>query len=254
MRIDSILEYSHRLLAALTSLLIIASAAVGWRRCRTVHWVSWPPVIAVALVLIVVVLGAMVVLRGLGPGLAALDLGSALMVLALMLAATVAAFSRHRDPSLPDSLLFRAPFARLALGTLVLVFVVLVSGVLVASSGSSVRCLGWPLYGGQLELIDLRSWLRIARRLLAIVAAVSVIAVVVQAWRRPGALRRGAMVMGVLFLAEILVGAPMLAGASSLFLQVAYVALAAAFWTALVVLVVLAGLPLSPARESGVTE
>jgi hypothetical protein len=60
--------------------------------------------------------------------------------------------------------------------------------------------------------------------------------------------------MGTLFLADILVGALMLAGASSLFLQVVYVALAAAFWTSLVVLVVLAGLPPSSVRESGVAE
>lgn len=254
MRIDSILEYAHRVLAALTSLFIIASAVVGWHKSRSVRWLSWPPVIAVALLMVVVVLGAMVVLRGLGPGLAALDLGSALMVLALMLAATVVAFSRHLDPSVPYRLLFCNPFAKLALGTLIIVFLVLVSGVLVSASGSSVRCLGWPLYGGQLVLVDLRSWLQMARRLLAGVASVSVIAVVVQAWRRPGSTRRSAMVMGTLFLAETLVGALMLMGGSSILLQVVYVAPAAAFWTSLVVLVVLAGLPHSPTGESGVAE
>jgi hypothetical protein len=61
-------------------------------------------------------------------------------------------------------------------------------------------------------------------------------------------------VMGTLFLAEILVGALMLVGGSSIFLQVAYVALAAAFWTSLVVLVVLAGLSSSSAGESSVAE
>lgn len=254
MRIDSILEYTHRVLAALTSLFIVASAVVGLRRSRSIRWVSWPPVIAVVLLLVVVVLGAMVVLRGLSPGLAALDLGSALMVLALMLAATVVAFSRHSDPSLPGRLLFRSPFARLAFATLVIVFVVLVSGVLVSASGSSVRCLGWPLYGGQLALVDVRSWLQLARRLFAGGASISVVAVVVHAWRCQGALRRSAMVMGTLFLAEILVGALMLVGGSSIFLQVAYVALAAAFWTSLVVVVVLAGLSSSSAGESSVAE
>jgi cytochrome c oxidase assembly protein subunit 15 len=254
MRLDSILEYTHRVLAALTSLFIIASAVVGWRRSRSIRWVSWPPVIAVALLLIVVLLGAMVVLRGLSPGLAALDLGSALTVLALMLAATVVSFSRPSDSSLPDRLQFRSPFAKLALGTLVIVFLVLVSGVLVSAPGSSVRCLGWPLYGGPLELVDLRSWLQLARRLLAGGASIAAIAVVVEAWRRQRALRRSATVMGALFLGEILVGALMPVGGPSLFLQVVYVALAATFWTSLVVLVVLAGLASSSAGESGVAE
>jgi cytochrome c oxidase assembly protein subunit 15 len=254
MRIDSILEYLHRVLAALASLFIVASAVVCWRRSRSIRWLSWPPVIAVVLLLVVVVLGAMVVLRGLSPELAALDLGSALMVLALMLAATVVAFSRHSDPSLPDRLPFRRPLAKLALGTLVLVFLVLVSGVLVSIPGSSVRCLGWPLYGGQMELVDARSWLQLARGLLAGGASIAVIAIVVQAWRRPGALRRSAMLMGSLFLAEILVGALMVVGGSSVFLQVVHVALAAAFLSSLVVLVVLTGLESSSARVSGMAE
>ena len=97
MRLDSILEYAHRVLAALTSLCIVASAAVGWRKARSIRWVSWPPVIAIAFLLAVIVFGALVVLRGLEPGLAALDLGSALMVLTLMLAATVMALT----PAIP---------------------------------------------------------------------------------------------------------------------------------------------------------
>jgi cytochrome c oxidase assembly protein subunit 15 len=252
MQIDSILEYAHRVLAAITSLLIMTSAVVGWRRSRSTRWLSWPPLSAVALLLVVVVLGAMVVLRGLGPGLAALDLGSALMVLALMLTAAVVAFSLHSESALPDRLLFSSPFARLALGTLVIVFLVLVSGVLVSAPGSSVRCLGWPLYGGQLELVHLRGGLQFARRLLAGGASIAVIAVVVLAWTRQRALRCSAMVTGTLFLAETLNGALMLLSGPSLFLQVAYVALAAGFWASLVVLVVLAGLPPSSGGDSGV--
>jgi heme A synthase len=202
-------------------------------------------VIAIAFLLAVIVFGAMVVLRGLEPGLAALDLGSALTVLALMLLATVVAFARYGNPGLPDRLSFQSSFVKLALWTLVTVFIVLVSGVLVAASGSVVRCLGWPLYSGQLALSDLRGWLQLARRLLAGLASILVIAVVVQAWRRQpggGAIRRTATMMGVLFVTEIAVGAFLLVQEPPIVLQVVYSAIAAAFWTLLVVLVVLAGL------------
>jgi cytochrome c oxidase assembly protein subunit 15 len=255
MRLDSILEYAHRLLAGLASILIIASAIVGWRQARSVRWVSLPPLIAVAFLLAVIVFGAMVVLRGLEPGLAALDLGSALMVLALMLAATVMAFAYHSNPTLPARLSFYSGFARLALWTLVAVFVVLVSGVLVAASGSVVRCLSWPLYSWPSDLDEVRGWLQLARRLLAGAASILVIAVFVQAWRQQGAIRYTAMVMGGLFLAETALGALMVVAGSPVYLQVVYVALAAAFWSSLVVVVVLAGLP-SPALagESEVAE
>jgi heme a synthase len=245
MRIDSILEYTHRLLAALTSTFIVASAIAGWRRARSVRWVSWPPLLAIAFLVAVSIFGAMVVLRGLEPGLAAVDLGSALMVLALMVTATVVAFARHRDPDLPDRLSFGDPLARLALGTLILVFLVLTSGVLVAASGSPLRCLGWPLYGGGWPVAEGRQWLQLARRVLAAVAGVSVIALVVEAWRRragPGAIVPTATAAGLFFLAEVVVGGLMVVHDPSLALQVIHAALAAALWASLVALVVLAAL------------
>jgi heme A synthase len=200
----------------------------------------------------------MAVLRGLEPGLAAIDLGSALLVLALMLTATVMAFSRLKDPGLPDRLSFRSPYARWAFWTWVTVFVVLVSGVLVATSGSMVRCLGWPLYGGLLNPVDVRGWLLLARRLFAVSASILVIAVVVQAWRekhRQGAIRITAAAVGVLLVIEMVVGALMLVYGPTLPLHVLYTATAAAFWASLVALVVLASLlPPTPAVEDRTAE
>jgi cytochrome c oxidase assembly protein subunit 15 len=253
MRTDAIIESLHRFLAALTSGVIVAAAIVGWRRSRSIRLVSWPPLIAVALLLAVIVFGALVVLRGLSPGMAAVDLGSALMVLALMLMASVAAFSLHENPALPDLLSFRSSFAKLTLWTLVAVFIVLVSGVLVADTDSPVRCLGWPLYSGRLIPVDPRGWLQLARRLVGAVASILVIAVVVQAWRTQRgqtAILRAATVVGVLLVAETMVGALMAAGGLGVLLMVIYVAMTAALWALLVVLAVLAGLASPPSQRS----
>lgn len=252
MQTDAIIEYTHRLTAALTSPLIIAVAIMGWLKSRSIRWVSWPPVIAVVFLFVVIVFGAVAVLRGLSPGGAVVDLGLALMVLALMLTASVVAFSRHANPALPDRLLFRSPFARLSWWTLVAVFIVLVSGVLVAESGSMVRCLGWPLYSGWVVPTDLRGWLQMARRLIAGVASVLIVAVVVQSWRTQrtqAAILRAATVVGVLFLVETIVGTLMLMVGFTVSLLVMYVATAAALWAMLVVLVVLAGLASSASTE-----
>jgi cytochrome c oxidase assembly protein subunit 15 len=147
LRMDAIIEYTHRFIAVLASPLIVVSAIVGWRKFRSSRWISWPPVLAVVFALAVVVFGALAVLRGLARGVAAVDLSSALMVLTLMVTATVVAFYHRDKPAQVDRLSFGTPFARLSLGTLVMLFVVLVSGVLVADQGSMARCLGWPLYG-----------------------------------------------------------------------------------------------------------
>jgi cytochrome c oxidase assembly protein subunit 15 len=250
MRLDSILEYAHRGVAALTLLFIVASAIVGLRPSRSVRWVAWPPLIAIFFLLAVSAFGAMAVLRGLEPGLAALDLGLALAVLALMITATVVAFSRHRNPALPDRLSFHSSFSRLALWTLVAVFVVLVSGVLVAAGRSPVRCLGWPLYAGEWQVAEGRQWLQLARRLIAGASGILVIAIVVDGWRRPGAIRVTAIVMGTCFAAELLVGVLMALYESPVLLQVTQAAVAAALWASLVTLVVLAGTAFSaPAKE-----
>jgi heme A synthase len=252
MRTDAIIEYTHRLTAALTTPLIIAGAILGWQRYRSTRWVSRPLVIAVGLLLVVSMFGALAVLRGLPPGLAAVDLGSALMVLALVLAATVVAFSRHDDPALPGQLSFHSSYARLTLWALATVFIVLVSGVLVAESGSMVRCLGWPLYSGRLAPDDLRRWLQMARGLIAGVASILVVAAVIQAWRTQQnhpEVRRIATATGVAALIETLVGALLLVHGPTTPLLVVYTAAAAALWGLLVILVVLAGLA-SPTHGS----
>ncbi len=244
MRLDAIIEYTHRLLAALAAPFIFAAAIVGRWKFNSIRWVSRPPAIAVALVLLVIVFGALAVLRGLRPIMAAIDLGSALIVLALMLTASVVAFSRGRNSALPDRLSFRNPFARLALATLGAVFAVLVSGVLVAESGSIVRCLGWPLFNEPLFYPNFQDGLQVGRGLTASATGFLIIAVVVQAWRTQ---RNDRMILniatavGFLFLTETIIGVVMQAVGFVTPMLVIYVSAAAALWAVLVILVVLVG-------------
>jgi cytochrome c oxidase assembly protein subunit 15 len=246
---NAIIEYTHRFIAALTTPLIITAAIVGWRRSRPMKWISRPPVIAVAFTFAVIVFGAFAVLTGLPPALAAVDLGSALIVLALMVIATVSAFAQRDNPMLADSLSFRKPFARLVLWTAGAVFFVLVSAVLVAESGSLVRCLGWPLYDEPLLLDGLRGWLLLARRLVAGAAAILIFAIVIQAWRTQrgqAGIVRVATLVGVLFLVEAISGILIRTSGFAPYLLVPYVAAAAGLWALLVVLVMQAGLATSP--------
>jgi heme A synthase len=238
MQANAIIEYTHRFIAALTTPLILAAAIVGWRRTRSIQWVSRPPLIALALACAVIVFGAFAVLTGLPPGVAVIDLGSALMVLALMVTAAVSAFAER-----PAPLSFRSPFARLTLWTAGAVFFVLASGVLVAKSGSVVRCLGWPLYNEPLTLNDWRGWLLLARRLVAAASVVLILVIVIQAWRqRQVRVRRAASLVALLLLAEALLGIFVLTSGFATLLLVAYVAVAAALWAMLAALAVLAGM------------
>jgi cytochrome c oxidase assembly protein subunit 15 len=240
-QVNAIIEYVHRFVAALTSPLILAAAIVSLWKARPVRWISRPPLVALPFLLAVIGFGAAAVLRGLPPGLAAVDLGSALIVLALVVTATTAACARRADPDVPDRLSGR--YFRLAVAAAVAVFLVLVSAVLVAGKGSLTRCLGWPLW--HVMSNDLPGWPQQARLLLAAVAGVLIAAVVVEAWRtqrRIAGLVGIATAAGALFLVEMAAGLLMLAGGYTIVLLVVAAATAAALWALLVAFAVLGGL------------
>ncbi len=95
---------------------------------------------------------------------------------------------------------------------MVAVFLVHVSGILVAGKGSVTRCMGWPMSSG--IAIDVPGWPQQARLALAGVAAVLVLSAVIQSWRAPGTpptLKRVALATGVAFLVEMAAGLMMLA-------------------------------------------
>ena len=196
-----------------------------------------PPAIAIVFLLAVVVFGAMAVLRGLSPVVAAIDVGSALFVLALILLATVVAFARRTHPNLPDHP-GTGGFARLSRATLGAVFLALVSGVLVGGQGSMTTCLGWPFW--RVMAADQPGWPQIARMALALVGGLLIVAVVAMAWRaerKEAVLLHTATLAGLLFVVEMAVGAIMLIVGFNIYLMSLYVTAAAVLWALLVVLV-----------------
>jgi heme a synthase len=228
-----ILEYTHRLLAGSSGLLILAAAITGWIRARRLRWIMIPPLVASAMVVEVSYFGMLVVLHGISPGWAAVDLGSALVVVALMVTSAVVAHIRNLNPAMPAPLTFRSPYARLVLVTIGVVYGVIVSGVLVAGQNSITGCLGWPIYSAQQYMIDSLGAGNILRLFFSIVAILLIITVLVQTWRsqrhRP-AVFRTACWMGAAFLFEMLVQVLLLVLGFSLPLLVAYTVSMAAFW------------------------
>ena len=244
MRIDAIIEYTHRLTAALTSPFILAAAVIGWIKVRSVRWVSWPPLAAIVLAAAVAGFGALAVIRGLPPWAAAIDLGSALLVLALLVTASVVAWAGREDTA--ERLAFEGRFARLSLCAAASLFVVLVSGVLVAEQGSVVRCLGCVVEPRPPALPASHGGSQLARELAAVVASLFIGAVVVGAWRRrqnDPVLRYTASAAGLLLVSEAIVGALLVATGGTTLLLVISVATAVALWASLVATVVLSGLP-----------
>ena len=245
-QVGAVIEVLHRLIAALTGVVTIAAAVVCARHARWLGRASRLPMAALVLVLAVAAFGALAVLRGLSPALATVDVGSAMLVVALMFTAAVIARARQAQPDLPDRLVYRGPLAWSAVAALAALYFVLVAGMFAAGPGSLTQCVGGPLFGTPMSLAQGAGWLQDLRRFAAGAAVVLVLAVIVQAWRtlpRQSAIVKAAVVAGILFVADIAVGGLMVAAGFMLWLLVTTVALTGALWASLVVLVTLIGLP-----------
>jgi cytochrome c oxidase assembly protein subunit 15 len=242
----SILEYTHRFLAGVSSLLILSSAVVGLVQVPRIRWVSIPPLVALALLVEVSFFGAQVVLRGLSPGWAAVDVGSALMVVALMVTAAVKANIVVNSDSQPEKHGESKNFTRLAMASAAAVYVVFVSGILVAGKGSITSCLGWPIYNLQQLQMDGLTVVNILRLALSIVGAGLLLVMLAQAWRsrrEQAGIFKIARWVGLVIILEALVQVLLQAFGLLVPLMAAYTLTAAALWALLVGLAVRSSQP-----------
>lgn len=232
--IGTAIEWSHRLVAALVSVLVAALAAYTWwlkqgAGSREQFDPGNSSYVALGLLIVQVLLGAVTVKLELPPWTVILHLGTAMLLLATLLVAA--------RPSPPDPL-----STRWRGGTMVavLAFVTVLFGALTANLGAAAACTGFPLCNGQIwptggALVHIH-W---THRLLAYTLA---IAVLVWAVRRPGWPSKA--VLGLVAL-QVVVGAAMVLSGLPGTLQAAHVAMGAAVWAGVVLAVLPSRVPLA---------
>ncbi len=244
----AIMEYTHRLLAGVSSLLIISTAVIGMVRVPRLRWISIPPLVALALLLLVSFFGAQVVLRGLSPGWAAVDVGSALLVVAFMVTAAAKATIHTNNSNWANRPVFDTVYAKLVLATTIVVYIVLVSGILVAGKGSITACLGWPLYNLTQFQHDGHVVGNSLRLILSMIGVGMLVAVLVLTWQKRKK-RRGlyltARWVALAFVIEAVVQVLLQVFGLLIPLLVVYTLTAAAFWALLIILAVRSSLPVA---------
>ena len=238
-----LLEFSHRLLASLVGLLVLATAVVAWRSLRHVPAVVWGAMAALALVGAEIVLGGLTVLNDLPPGLVMAHLALASLLLATLLLVAFASFAgppagsaQRRRPEVSfRNLAFIAALATLGL---------MLTGSYVSGSGASLAFRDWPLFDGRLLPEGGRlAMIHAAHRLAAAAVGLLLVYVAVRAWRQ---WRGHRSVLLVTALALALYGAQVLVGAANIWTllrpsaSAAHLALAVALWATLVAVALLA--------------
>lgn len=217
--ITTVIEWTHRLVAAIVSVLVVAVAVNGWRGKRDAGSgmrVARQGFLAVGLLLLQIVLGAVTVKLELPPWTVILHLGTA-----MALFATLLIIARGPAPQPPTPA---------ALGVLALGFITVLAGALVANLGAASACLGFPLCNGQvLPAGNYLQYVHWTHRLLAYTLTAYV------AWWAVRSRARGpALVLGLL-LVQVAIAATMVLGGLPQGWQAAHVAAGAAVWGALVI-------------------
>jgi heme A synthase len=219
-------EQSHRYVVVLVTVLVLATAALAWRRRVRQPQVARLLAVAVATLIAQAVLGAITVWTHNAPVTVALHLAFGMVLLALVVAAAVRSATPHRVTAA-----WRDRLSRIAVVT---VFAVVVSGAVVTNADADTACPSWPLCSGHAarHLVALQ----LVHRGIVAVAVVVLAALSLRCWRRRA--DRADRWLGVALL--IVLGAQVAAGAmvatrgATAAAQDLHLALGAAVWCVVV--------------------
>ena len=228
--LPTMIEYGHRLAAAAVSGLVAALAAYAWwLRRRAESRERYTPdrtaYVALGLLIVQVLLGAVTVKLSLPPWTVILHLGTAMLLLATLIVA--AKLTPGASPGITG-----ARPSPAGLFALILAFVTVLFGALTANLGAASACLGFPLCNGQVvpagNYLQHIHWIH---RLLAYALFGYVW------WWALRTRKRGTWWMVALVTLQVAVAAAMVLLGLPAPLQAAHLAVGAAVWAALVLAV-----------------
>src|SRR5713226_1567285 len=247
------LEQFHRFTAATVSILIVLLLIGIIRWARKDRALLTMAIAAPILLVIQIVLGGLTVLWKLPPQIITAHLGTALAIFAIVI--TIAVLSgkpARRGDSLDKSGSYPSPehpaktrkFAQLAITNALLVYILMLLGSYVTGSGAALACPGWPLctpasWAASNHLADINILHRVYAVFVGLVTLWTVISAL-RRWRVARGQAIVALVGGVLFVCQAIVGGLIVLLKEPAFVAGLHLALATAVWGTLVLLAALA--------------
>jgi protoheme IX farnesyltransferase len=231
---SAIIEYTHRLAAAVVGAMVLALAIYAWARMRTVRSIFWPSFAALGVVIFQGGLGKVVVERELASKLVAFHFGISLALLGLLAAVTVNSFAPRGGRWGKTAVASAATAAAVA--------AVLMIGALVTQWEAALVFPDWPLMdgrliprGGRLENVHY------VHRVGAVLIGAMIVYLVLAARRlKDPALVRLSQVALAAWGAQVMLGAANVLTGSAPWAVVLHVLLGSLLWVFAVALAVLA--------------
>jgi protoheme IX farnesyltransferase len=144
--LHALIEYSHRLAAVVTGLLIFVTAWVAWRRGRDPA-VLWPILAAVVVVIVQAGIGRVRIVGGPQAVVVTIHFLLAMTLVALVMITATAARVTPRGPGEPEA---SEPGLRVAIvWTMAVTAALLLVGAYVRGEGAGLLFLDWPLMDGR---------------------------------------------------------------------------------------------------------
>ena len=152
--LPTMIEIGHRWAAALGSILVLTLALVAWGKHRREPRLFRPAMLALFLLVIQVLLGAITVKLALPPEVVIVHLGNAMVLLATLLVAALRSAAGRRDGETAggnvEDRIAVPPSRRSALFAAGFGLVVVLLGALVANYHAGFVCQGFPLCSGSI--------------------------------------------------------------------------------------------------------
>ena len=259
--IHSFIEFSHRTLVFVVTVLVVATAAAAWKRYRDVRSIVWPALAAIPLVLGQAVLGGVVVHTELNPWWVTAHFAVALAFVADVIVVAVNSFLVELPTGGSNRATGEAPaFARLTLVVVGATGALLLVGTYVRATSAGLAFTDWPLMDGRLvPALGGAATAMFVHRVLAAAVAVLVLWVAIRARtmteRSAEVVRLATLTLG-LFVAQIASGALNVSSRLRPWAVVLHVALSVLIWSAVVALATVsrriaigAGEPATPSGE-----
>jgi heme A synthase len=238
--LHAIIEFTHRLVGLGASLSAAAVIVMVFATHRRLARIAAPTGVMAALLIIQIPLGGVVVVSETQPLLVALHLGLALLILGCMVTIAVAAYVPGPGSTFSRADTVGRGLTLLIPATLIGMFLLVLAGAWVVGSDATFACLGWPLCSGKLLPGTADSPLmaiQLLHRYLVGAVSLLVIALVATVLRSGKSyLRVWAVLLGMLFGAQVIVGAAQTWLLFPTALRVLHLAAAAAVWSGLVAL------------------